>query len=465
MLLKRLAVLGVTLTLPLAAGGCSEQKGSSGAAGGGKPLPVITVKAEYPGGNAQVVADSLAAPIEQQVNGVEKMRFMTSRSANDGTCTLHVAFEPGTDLDRAQALVRRRVNLALPQLPDLVKRIGVTVKPKPAGVLMFVSLFSPDGRYDALYLSNYATIQLKDELERVAGVADVRLFGVGDYSLRITLDTQEMAAHKVTASAVARAVQKSSKQRPSARGKALQVPLGRLDNLEGFGKLVVGTGPEDRPVRLKDVAAIELGSASPDRFARFNRHPAVILAFSPTWGASPREVGAALRDRLSALRARLPRGLALKVAFDFTPNRRAEHRPTAGDCLLLDADLPDSASPERTLAVLDQCQALLSKVEGVRDVLTLSEDPFTLFPNHRGCLLVGLAPAGENPARREQLLRAVRAPLNQVQGRCCGSPTCRGPPASPAAVTRSTWPSTAPSGTGCGSWPRSLPGGWAEARS
>src|SRR5712672_3078082 len=155
--------------------------------------PTVEVSAVYPGANAQVVADTVAAPIEQQVNGVENMLYMSSQCTNDGNYTLTVTFRLGVDLNMAQVLVQNKVSLAEPILPDLVKRRGVTVKKKSPSILMIVNLFSPDDTRDNLYLSNYATIQLRDELARLSGVGDITFLGQRDYSMRIWLDPDRMA--------------------------------------------------------------------------------------------------------------------------------------------------------------------------------------------------------------------------------------------------------------------------------
>src|SRR5476649_417878 len=155
--------------------------------------PTVEVAAVYPGANAQVVADTVAAPIEQQVNGVERMLYMSSQCTNDGSYTLTVTFQNGVDLNMAQVLVQNRVALAQPVLPDLVKRRGVAVKKKSPSVLMIVNLYSPDRSQDNLYLSNYATIQLKDELSRLKGVGDITYIGQRDYSMRLWLDPEKMA--------------------------------------------------------------------------------------------------------------------------------------------------------------------------------------------------------------------------------------------------------------------------------
>src|SRR5437870_2337968 len=174
--------------------------------------PTVEVSAVYPGANAQVVADTVAAPIEQQVNGVEGMMYMSSQCTNDGTYTLTVTFKPGSDLNISQVLVQNRVSLAEPILPDLVKRRGISVKKKSPNVLMIVNLSSPDGSRDNLYLSNYATIQLRDELLRLAGVGDVTYLGQRDYSMRLWLDPQKLSRYGLIPQDVIAAVQAQNVQ-------------------------------------------------------------------------------------------------------------------------------------------------------------------------------------------------------------------------------------------------------------
>src|ERR1700675_2842061 len=164
--------------------------------------PTVEVSASYPGANAQVVADTVAAPIEQQVNGVEGMMYMSSQSTNDGNYTLTVTFKPGSDLNISQVLVQNRESLAAPVLPALVQRRGISVKKKSPNVLMIVNLFSPNGSRDNLYLSNYATIQLRDELSRLEGVGDVTYLGQRDYSMRLWLDPQKLASRNLSANDV-----------------------------------------------------------------------------------------------------------------------------------------------------------------------------------------------------------------------------------------------------------------------
>ena len=207
--------------------------------------PTVEVSAVYPGANAQVVADTVAAPIEQQVNGVEGMLYMSSQCTNDGTYTLTVTFKLGIDLNMAQVLVQNRVALAQPLLPDLVNRKGVTVKKKSPCVLMIVNLFSPDGTRDNLYLSNYATIQLRDELARLPGVGDITYLGQRDYSMRLWLDPDKMRRVGLSAGDVVAAIQQQNiqvaagqiGQPPVPDGQVFQytmTTLGRLADPEQF---------------------------------------------------------------------------------------------------------------------------------------------------------------------------------------------------------------------------------------
>src|SRR4051812_49903538 len=172
--------------------------------------PSIMVSCSYPGANAHVVADTVAAPIEQQINGVEDMMYMVSQSNNDGSYTLTVTFKPGVNLNFAQVLVQNRINLALPLLPDVVKQTGVTTRKRSPDILLIVSLNSPDGSRDNLYLSNYATIQIRDELLRVEGVGDVFLFGQQDYSMRVWVDPERLAEAGMTAGDVVKAIREQN---------------------------------------------------------------------------------------------------------------------------------------------------------------------------------------------------------------------------------------------------------------
>src|SRR5579871_6507391 len=226
--------------------------------------PTIQVMCQYPGADATVVAESVAAPIEQQVNGVENMLYMSSQCANDGTYNLTVTFKPGVNLNFAQVLVQNRVNLALPQLPDVVKATGVTTRKRNPDILLIVSVYSPDGSRDNLFLSNYATIQLKDELARVEGVGDIFLFGQQDYSMRIWVDPDKLSARGMTAGDVANALREQNiqvasgqvGQQPVPHGQDYQMTLatlGRLSEPEQFAEVILKTTPDGRVVRVKDI--------------------------------------------------------------------------------------------------------------------------------------------------------------------------------------------------------------------
>src|SRR5438477_1808592 len=188
--------------------------------------PSIMVQCSYPGADARVVAESVAAPIEQQVNGVEDMLYMVSQSNNDGSYTLTVTFKPGVNLNFAQVLVQNRINLALPLLPDVVKQAGVTTRKRNPDILLVLGVFSPKGRYDGIYLSNFVTIKLKDEIARVDGVGDVGQFGQQDYSMRLWLDPERLSALNLTATDVANAVREQNRQVAAGHfGQEPTVPL------------------------------------------------------------------------------------------------------------------------------------------------------------------------------------------------------------------------------------------------
>src|SRR5215472_854211 len=214
--------------------------------------PSIMVTCTYPGADARVVAESIAAPIEQQVNGVENMMYMVSQSNNDGSYQLTVTFKPGVNLNFAQVLVQNRINLALPLLPDVVKQAGVTTRKRNPDILQVIGIYSPHGRYDQLYLSNYATIKIADELKRVEGVGDVNIFGQQDYSMRLWVDPERLAELNMTAADVANAIREQNRQvaaghigqQPTVTGKPFEftiTTLGRLTDPEEFDDIVLRT--------------------------------------------------------------------------------------------------------------------------------------------------------------------------------------------------------------------------------
>src|SRR6202047_1524085 len=233
--------------------------------------PTISVTTRYPGASARAVVDTVALPIEQQVNGVDGMIYMQSYSAADGSYTLTVTFKIGTDLNFAQVLVQNRVSSALAQLPQSVQAQGVTVQKKSTAVLLFVTLSAPDGRYDSLYLANYATIKLRDELSRLSGVGNVNVFGAGQYSMRIWLDPNKLQARSLTPQDVIQAIQQQSQQvtagqvgsPPTPPGVNFQYTIdlsGRLTDVKEFANVIVKTGDNGQVTRVSDVGSVELGA-------------------------------------------------------------------------------------------------------------------------------------------------------------------------------------------------------------
>src|SRR5262245_22989547 len=292
--------------------------------------PTVEVSAAYPGANAEVVADTVAAPIEQQVNGVEGMMYMSSQSTNDGAYALTITFQHGVDLNIAQVLVQNRVTLATPILPDLVKRRGVTVKKKSPNVLMIVNLYSPDDTKDNLYLSNYATIQLKDELARLQGVGDIIYLGQRDYSMRIWLDPGKMEYRKLAANDVVRAIEQQNVQvaagqvgqPPVPKGQVFQytiTTLGRLADPEQFEDIILKTTPEGGIVRLRDVAKIEMGAQGYDQTCTMNGKPTVALSVYQLPGSNALEVARLVRAKMAELRNRFPAGVDYRIVYDTTP--------------------------------------------------------------------------------------------------------------------------------------------------
>ncbi len=300
--------------------------------------PVVRVSAIYPGASAAVVADTVAAPIEQQVNGVEGMMYMSSQSSNDGSYSLDVTFELGTDLNMAQVLVQNRVAIAQPQLPDVLKATGVTVKKRSPDILLVVNLYSEDdpatGKpyFDRLYLSNFATIQLLDPLARLEGVGDIFTFGGQDYSMRVWLNPDKLAARNLSAGDVATALREQNVQvaagqigqAPVPRGQEFQYnlsALGRLVDPEQFGNIVLNTGSSGEVLYLRDVGRIELGARSQDQTLALDGRPSVGLAIFQLPGSNALDTADGVKAKMREFQQanRLPKGLKYEIAYDTTP--------------------------------------------------------------------------------------------------------------------------------------------------
>jgi HAE1 family hydrophobic/amphiphilic exporter-1 len=291
--------------------------------------PTVEVKATYPGANAQVVAETVAAPIEQEVIGVESMIYMSSVSAGDGSYTLTVTFEVGTDLDMANILVQNRVTLAEPKLPEEVKRQGVNTKKKSPNIILIASLSSPDGRFDELYMSNYATLRLKDTLSRIPGVGDVGIYPESDYAMRIWLDPNQIKSRGLTTSEVIDAIREQNVQvaagqigqPPAPPGQNFQYAinvLGRLTDIDQFEQIIIKTGEGGRITRLKDIARVDLGGKTYDITSRLNGAPSASIAVYQLPGSNALEVSARVRAAMKEMSAFFPEGLEYAIPYDTT---------------------------------------------------------------------------------------------------------------------------------------------------
>jgi len=322
--------------------------------------PTIEVSTIYPGANAELVRDTIAAPIEQQVSGVENALSLSSQCTNDGRYRLTVTFKPGTDLNMAQVLTQVRVTLAMPILPDLVQREGVAVLKKSPAAMMIVNFTAAKDAagtplYDETFLSNYATIQVRDELLRVEGVGDIDFIGQRDYSMRVWLDPEKMAAVGLAPGDIRTALENqnfqvaagSVGQQPAPGGQAFQIPLsavGRLVTATEFGDVIVKetaaeTGDVDSViVRLRDVARVELGAQFYDQICRLDGEPSVGMNIYQLPGSNAIATAAAVRAKLAALGERFPRGLEARVIYDTTPfieESKAEVLKTLRDAIIL----------------------------------------------------------------------------------------------------------------------------------
>jgi HAE1 family hydrophobic/amphiphilic exporter-1 len=290
--------------------------------------PTVLVATSYPGANAQVVADTVAAPIEQQVNGVEHMLYMSSTSASDGSYTLTVTFEVGTDLDIAQVLVQNRVAAAQPLLPQDVQRQGILTKKQSSNIILFVTLSSPDETYDSLFLSNYGTLRIRDVLARIEGVGEVQVFGAGNYSMRVWLDPQKLESRSLTTQDVVAAIREQNVQVAAGQLGAPPVPdtqqfqlnintLGRLSDVAEFENIIL-KNDGTRVTRIGDVARVELGAQAYDVFFQQDGKPAAGIAVFQLPGANALQVADRVRAAMADLAPSFPAGLTYQVPFDTT---------------------------------------------------------------------------------------------------------------------------------------------------
>ncbi|MDO9139380.1 MAG: multidrug efflux RND transporter permease subunit [Methylobacter sp.] len=289
--------------------------------------PTVVVSAVYPGANAKVVAETVATTIEQEVNGVDDMLYMSSQSTNNGNMALTITFKPGTNLDKAQVLVQNRVALAEPKLPQEVGRQGISVKKRSPDLSLVVNLISPDKRYDSVYLSNYALLQLKDTIARLPGVGEIIVFGARDYSMRIWLNPEKIAVRNMTASDVVNAIREQNiqvaagvvGQQPTQENTDFQYTIsttGRLMDAEQFADIVIKTGNDGQITRLKDVARIELGAKDYNSGLFLDGEPTVGLAIFQLPGSNALDTKKAVVDAMEKLKPHFPEGLDYLLVYD-----------------------------------------------------------------------------------------------------------------------------------------------------
>jgi multidrug efflux pump len=291
--------------------------------------PSIVVRASYPGANPVVIAQTVATPLEEQINGVEDMLYMNSQATSDGVLTLTVTFKLGTDPDKAQQLVQNRVSQAEPRLPAEVRALGVTTIKSSPDLMMVVHLVSQDGRYDLTYLRNYATLNIKDRLARIDGVGQVQIFGAGDYSMRVWVDPQKAAEYGLAATDVPDAIRQQNVQAaagiiggsPSPVGTQLQLNVnaqGRLSTPEEFGEIVVKTGTDGAITRLKDVARVELGAADYTLRSLLDGSPAVAIPVFQSPGSNAIAISDAVQAAMKDMKQAMPEGISYEIVYDTT---------------------------------------------------------------------------------------------------------------------------------------------------
>jgi multidrug efflux pump len=291
--------------------------------------PTVVVMANYPGANPKTIADTVAAPLEQAINGVENSLYMFSQATGDGVMTLTITFKLGTRIDDAQVQVQNRVSQALSKLPEEVRRIGVTTTKQSPDLTMVVHLLSPNDRYDEIYLRNYATLQVKDVLARIPGAGSVQLFGSGDYAMRVWIDPDKAAARDLTASDIVNSIREQNVQ--VAAGALGQQPMGkptgfelqinakgRLIDIEEFGNIIVKTGPNGEKTLLKSVARVELGASGYALRSLLNNKKAVAIPIFQSPGANALQLSTDVRRTMEELKKNFPEGLDYSVVYDPT---------------------------------------------------------------------------------------------------------------------------------------------------
>ena len=291
--------------------------------------PTVQVTAQYPGANAETVAETVATPLEQEINGVENMLYIESNSSNSGSTTITVTFELGTDLDEAQVQVQNRVAIAEPRLPETVRRLGVTTLKNSPDLMMVVNMFSRDGTYDQTYIANYAALKIRDQIARVNGIGEVRIFGAGEYAMRIWIDPDKAASLGISAGEVVSALRGQNiqvaggtlNQPPAPTQGAYEFSVqtqGRLKTPEEFGNVIVKSGDSGRLVRVRDLARVELGAQTYATKGFLGKYPAVALPLFQRPGTNAIETADAVIELMKKVSADFPPGLDYEIAYNPT---------------------------------------------------------------------------------------------------------------------------------------------------
>ncbi len=291
--------------------------------------PTVQVVATYPGANAQTLSETVATPLEQEINGVEGMIYMTSQSSADGRVTLQVAFELGTDLDRAQVQVQNRVAIAEPRLPESVRRLGITTNKVSPDILLVVNMYSPNKTYDQTYIGNYATLQMIDQIARIKGVGDIQIFGAAEYAMRIWLDPDRIANLDMTAGEVVAALRAQNVQiasgtlntLPSGKQSAFEINIqtqGKLVTQDQFENIIIKSGENGRIVQLKDVGRVELGAQNYATKGYLGKDPAIAMPIFQQPGGNALETAASIQEKVAELAKNFPEDLEYKIAYNPT---------------------------------------------------------------------------------------------------------------------------------------------------
>src|ERR1700754_3401243 len=291
--------------------------------------PTVVVNATFAGASAEVIAQTVAAPIEQEINGVDNMIYLLSQSTGNGAVAINVVFRPGTNVDQAQVLVQNRVSIALPRLPEEVQRIGVTVRKSSPDLMLVIHLISPDGSLDQQYISNYASIHIKDVITRIDGVGDTIVFGARDYAMRVWLDPAQFQSRGLTASDVVTALRGNNIQ--VAAGSINQPPttqpggfrgavqtLGRLSSPEQFSEIIVASEPDGSGTRVRDIARVELGSQDYTSNAYLNNQVATAIGIFQRPGSNALATANIVLGTMEELSKNFPSGMGYRVAYNTT---------------------------------------------------------------------------------------------------------------------------------------------------